>query len=144
MKYDIVIDPNCEERVVIYARDKGERVKRICALLDTVDIELMGYRGGEAIRLQPVEVDCFTTEAGEVYAITDEGRLEVKLRLYELLDILGDAFVKINQSCIVNMERIVRFDATISGALLVVMRTGYRDYVSRRQLKNVKERMGLK
>lgn len=144
MKYDIVIDPNNEERVVIYAKEKGTMVERICAFLDTIGVDLIGYHDGVAERLSLDGIDCFTTEGGEVYAVTDRGRMHLRRRLYELEGIVGSAFVRINQSCIVNIARIVRFDASISGALLVIMQTGYRDYVSRRQLKNVKERMGLK
>lgn len=144
MKYDIVIDPDNEERVVIYAKEEGAMVERICAFLDTVGVDLIGYRDGTAERLSLGDIDCFTTEGGEVYAVTDHGRMQMRCRLYELEDMVGGGFVRINQSCIVNVERIVRFDASISGALLVIMKTGYRDYVSRRQLKNVKERMGLK
>ena len=33
---------------------------------------------------------------------------------------------------------------TLGGSLTVVLKNGYRDYVSRRQLKAVKERMGLR
>ena len=56
---------------------------------------------------------------------------------------LGEGFVKINQSCIANTKKILRFSASISGALQVTFKNGYRDYVSRRQLKTVKKRMGL-
>ena len=56
----------------------------------------------------------------------------------------GSDFVKLNQSCIVNIKKIECFDASLGGALKVTLKNGYRDYVSRRQLKAVKERLGLK
>ena len=37
-----------------------------------------------------------------------------------------------------------RFNASIGETLLVIFKSGYKDYVSRRQIKNVKERMGIK
>jgi len=64
-------------------------------------------------------------------------------RLYQLEERLGTRFLKINQSCLANIQQIQRFDASLAGALLVIFKNGYRDYVSRRQLKTVKERMGF-
>ena len=56
---------------------------------------------------------------------------------------LGTDFIKINQSCIANIRQIQRFDTSFSGTLRVIFKNGYTDYVSRRQLKAVKERLGL-
>ena len=44
---------------------------------------------------------------------------------------------------LINIDKIKRFDASLSGFLLVTLKNGYSDYVSRRNLKNVKERLGL-
>ena len=43
-----------------------------------------------------------------------------------------------------NFNRIDHFKASIGGALLIIFKSGYKDYVSRRRLKLVKERLGLK
>ena len=68
----------------------------------------------------------------------------IKERLYTVENTVGDSFIKINQSCIVNIDKIERFEASFSGALTVVLKNGYKDYISRRQLKIVKERIGFK
>ena len=59
-------------------------------------------------------------------------------------EMLDESFVKINQSCLGNVKKIARFDASIGGSLMVTFRNAHRDYVSRRQLKTVKERMHIK
>jgi DNA-binding LytR/AlgR family response regulator len=64
--------------------------------------------------------------------------------MYTVEEQLGGRFVKINQSCTVNVDKIERFDVSIGGALRVTLKNGFRDHVSRRQLKAVKERMGIK
>ena len=68
----------------------------------------------------------------------------MKKRLYELNEMLKDSFVYINQGCLANLKMIDHFDASISGNLIVITKSGYKDYVSRRQIKNVKERIGIK
>ena len=57
---------------------------------------------------------------------------------------LGDDYLKINQSCIVNIKAIKQFDVSLGGSLMISLKNGYRDYVSRRQVKAVKERIGFK
>ena len=52
-------------------------------------------------------------------------------------------FLKINQSCLVRVDAIERFSASIGGALSVHLKGGFKDYVSRRQMRSVKERMGF-
>ena len=70
-------------------------------------------------------------------------KFEIKTRLYVIEEKLPENFIKINQSCIANINQIERFDASISGTLKIRFKNGYTDYVSRRQLKNVKERIGI-
>ena len=87
------------------------------------------------------EVYAFTVEDGHVTAITERGRLRVRERIYQLEETVGARFVKINQSTLANLSHVDRFDVTIGGALTVIFKNGYRDYVSRRQLRAVKERI---
>ena len=42
------------------------------------------------------------------------------------------------------IKKIKKFDTSVSGMLTVTFKNGYRDYVSRRNLKSVKERLGVK
>ena len=74
----------------------------------------------------------------------DNRRVRVKFRLYEIEEVFDTGFVKINQSCIANISKMKKFDVSLGGALRVEFKNGYRDYVSRRQMRAVKERLGIK
>ncbi len=143
MKCKTVIDKSREEEVIIYAHERNETVEEIEKLALRSDFELIGYSGKSAVRLDWAEIYCFIVEDNRVYAVTENEKLQIKHRLYQLEELADKSFVKINQSCIANIRRIKRFDASISGTLRVVFKNGYTDYVSRRQLKSVKERLGL-
>ena len=143
MKCKTVIDKTREEEVIIYAHERNETVEAIEKLVLRSDFVLVGYSGKSAVRLEWSEVYCFTIEDNRVYAVTENEKLQLKLRLYQIEELADESFVKINQSCIANISHIKRFDASISGTLRVVFKNGYTDYVSRRQLKTVKERLGL-
>ncbi len=145
MKYTTYIDPHREEEVIIYAKKRTREIEELEGYLDRMSTELPGYgEGGQIVPLRPAEVHCFTVEDGKAIALTDTERLTVRLPLYAIEEMLDDRFVRVNQSCLGNLQRIARFDASIGGSLMVTFENGHRDYVSRRQLKTVKERMGIK
>ena len=143
MKCIITIDKDREEEVLIFAHEKTKLVEDIINLINSENI-FVGYSDGEIYRLNLSEINCFTVEDNKVYALTDNGKLHVKQRLYQVEERLSDDFVKINQSCIANIKKIKKFDSSVSGMLTVIFKNGYRDYVSRRNLKSVKERLGVK
>ena len=143
MKCTTVIDKDREEEVVIYLHEKNsisDEIERLVSLRDNI---LIGYMPDGITPISPSEVFCFITEESRVIALVGNERLRIKARLCSLEEVLGADFVKINQSCIVNIKKIKKFGASIGGALLVELKNGYKDYVSRRQLKAVKERMGI-
>ena len=143
MKYQTIVDKEREEEVLIYVHQKNEASQKIEAFVSGLSTELYGYRDKIAVRLSPSEIQCVTIQDGKSFAMTQDETYQLKERLYMLEDVLGDSFLKINQSCIANIHKIKKFDATFSGALLVIFQNGYRDYVSRRRLKAVKERIGF-
>ena len=143
MKCKTIIDKNREEEVIIYAHERNETVESIERIVSSTQLELIGYSDKSAVRLEWSEVYCFTVEENRVYAVTETEKLQLKHRLYQIEEFADEGFVKINQSCVANIRHIKRFDASISGTLRVVFKNGYTDYVSRRQLKTVKERLGL-
>ena len=144
MKLTVVIDKDREEEIVLYLHEHTELENRISHIVKSERFELVGYLDREIVKLSASEVSRFFTESGRTLASVAGKLYRVDHRIYELEDALGDGFVKINQSCIANISKIERFDASLAGSLLVVFKDGGRDYVSRRQLKVVKERIGFK
>ena len=144
MKVTTIVDENREEEIVIYVRQRRGIVDRIEEIVALDGVELMGYSEGGAVRLKTDDIYSVFVEDGKVFVTTDSGRLQLKCRLFEAEELLGGDFVRINQSCLVSLGKIARFDVSVGGALMVTMKNGYRDYVSRRQLRAVKERIGLR
>ena len=143
MKFELIIDKDCDERVTVYAHQKTAITQKLEELVREHNFELIGYSGKEAVRLDICEVYCFIAENSRVYAITENEKLLLKCRLYQIEERLGDGWAKLNQSCLANIDRIKRFDASLSGTLKVIFKNGYTDFVSRRQMKTIKERLGL-
>ena len=143
MKLRIVIDKENEEQILIYAHEKTPLVESIERLVENDGFYLIGHSDKGAQKLALDEVYCFITEDGKTFALTEKEKLVVKSRLYVIEDRLDNSFVRLNQSCIGNIGKMKRFEAGFSGSLTVIFKNGYKDYVSRRQLKTVKERLGI-
>ena len=143
MQYKIEISEDQKEDIVILAKEHFPVIDKIEEILKYKKSELFGYSDGEIIKIDVSGVYCFFTEMGKVYAICDSGKWQLKERLYVLEENFSMEFVKINQSCLIKTDKIERFRTTIGGSLEVILKNGYTDYVSRRQLKAVKERLGI-
>ena len=143
MKFTVIIDKEREEEVIIYAKERTNLVKSIEELLKREESCFTVQNATSIKRLTEDEIYCFTTEGGKVYALTEKEKLPLKMRLYAIEERLSQDFIKINQSTIISIKRIKSFDVSVTGTLRVIMKNGFTDYVSRRNIKNVKERLGL-
>lgn len=142
MKLEIITDENCEEKIVIYQHNENPLTEKIKQLVEETE-EIIGYKEKEILKLNPYDIFCVTVIENKVCAVLKDETYQLKERLYTLEEKLPQVFVKINQSCIANIEKIGRFDASISGTLKLTFKNGWTDYVSRRQLKSIKERLGI-
>ncbi len=143
MRLKIFIDKTREEEIIIYAHEKTPLTDAIEQLVSEAGMDIIGYGDKEAVKLDVSEICCFSVNDGKVFAHTLSGKYRLKQRLFQLEEKLPDSFIKINQSCLANIRMIERFDASFSGSLLVRFKDGSSDYVSRRQMKSVKERFGM-
>lgn len=143
MKCEIIIDPQGEEKIIIYAKKETEKIREIKELAECDSSELIGYIETEIFKLNPKDIHHISVENGRVYAVCGQKKYLLKERIYTLEEILPPNFAKINQSCLANIKQIERFDTSISGTLKIRFKNGDVDYVSRRQLKTIKEKVGI-
>ena len=143
MKCYTYIKEDEEERVLIYAHDRTRLVEDIESLVLSSEIDLTGSYDSEIIKIDINDVVCFISDNNKVFALIGDKKYQIKYRLYQIEELNLNLFIKINQSCLANKTKIKKFETTIGGALKVVFKNGYIDYIARRELKNVKKRMGL-
>lgn len=143
VKFKLFIDKNHEEEVIIYAHEKSDLIKEIEDLVSEKNSGIIGFIDREAVKVNLNEIYCFVTESNKLYAMCEKEKYFLKTRLYKIEENLNENFVKINQSCIANIRKIKKFDASVSGSLMVTFKNGYVDFVSRRNVKKVKERLGV-
>lgn len=143
MKYELIIDKEKEESIIIRAHEKTELINQIEELLKMSECKVIGYYEDEIIPVNFNEVFAIYTRDSKVYINVNNKDYLIKERLYQIEEMLDTSFVKINQGCIVNIKKILKFENSITGSIKVILKNGFSDYISRRELKNVKRRIGI-
>ena len=143
MKYQLIIDKTKEESIVITVHEKTDKIKQIEDIINSNKYQLLAYNQEEIVPININEVFAFFTNDSKVYVSLDGNELLIKERIYQVEELLDNSFIKINQGCIVNINKILKFDSSITGSIKVILKNGFSDYISRRELKNVKRRIGL-
>ena len=143
MKFNLIIDKSKEEEITATVHGRSPLTERIEALV-------MQYSGSDRIpvfsedeiRLLPFsETECIISEDGKTFAIDSSGKkFRIKMRLYEIEEILPSYFIRINKSALANEKRLERFSVGFSGAVDAVFKSGYKEYVSRRCFAEIKRR----
>ncbi len=145
MKIDVTLDPALTELLVkVLAPEESEELEALLRRLEEPG-PLTGFRGPEAVPLEPGDVLRFYGEDKEVRAQTTGGEIyTVRLRLYELEARLPRrAFVRVSHSEIVNWRRVTALDLSLTGTIRVTLEGGVVTYVSRRYVKKIKEVLGI-
>jgi len=143
MNIKVVIDPTRDEEVIVFTHKRTPLVEEIERLVSQKPLELVGSCDSESVVLEYVKVQRFTVEGDKTYAYVGGKRYRIRQRLYQIEQQAPDCFVRIHQSCLANLRQIARFEAAYSGTLRVVFKNDDIDYVSRRNVRRVKERLGV-
>ena len=146
MKFKLIIDKNKEEEIVATVHEPSALTEKIQQLVleYTGADRITAYGEDDTKRLKFQEIVCITVQDGKTYAVDETGKqYRLKQRLYELEAVLPPSFIRINKSAIANENQIQKFAANFSGAVDVVFKGGYREYVSRRCFAQIKRRYDL-
>lgn len=146
MQVEIKIDPSQPEpKVVITAASMTEEVNRIVRRLsDEIPQVISGTRDGKLEVLEPEDLIRIYAASGKVFAVTGKGEYTLRLRLYELEERLSPhQFVRISNSEIIHLKKVVNFDLSFAGTIYVKLSNGTVTYVSRRYVSKIKKILGI-
>ena len=143
MKYELIIDRDAQESVIVTARAPSALTQKIEDLVRNYSgtDSILGFREDELRRLFFSDIECITILDRKVMAIDRAGKeYRIQERLRDLEQLLPSYFIRINKSTLANEHRIARFDAGFSGSVDAVFHCGYREYVSRRCFAQIRRR----
>lgn len=146
MQVEVKIDKNCKDPKIIIVTDKmtdeiGVLVQSLSASYPNV---IAGFSGNEVRLLEESEIVRIYAANQKVYVQTANCEYILRPRLYELEERLDKRlFVRISNSEIVNLKKIVRLDLSMSGTICVELNNKTITYVSRRYVTKIKQSLGI-
>lgn len=133
-----------EPYAVIYTDKVTDSIQRIIDMIGTNDSPIIAQQNnGDMVILQPHDIYMVRVENGETVIYTDKKMYRSRKRLYEINQQLGKQFMQISKATLVNLSYMDSIEPGFSGTLLLKMKNGCKDYVSRTYLPQFKKYLGL-
>lgn len=145
MKVKIQVDPAItEDFAEFHVRMITDEVSRFAEIIKKSDNVLTGTDQYDRIVIvNPDEIIAIHAEKKWCRIITETADYGCRKRLYELKNILGPEYMRISKSIIVNIRKIESVEAVFNGMLLLHMKNGSKEYVSRTYLPDLKSFLGI-
>lgn len=144
MKINIDIDDNHEEtQITIQAKEWTQELEEIVNVIKKKKQQrLFGIDEDQTVLLDPKEIDYIHAEKRKIYAVSKDGRFEVKMKLYEVEDFLiPHGFMRFSKSVIGNIHRIEKFEASFNGNLCVYFQSDNKEYITRKYVNAIKDKL---
>ncbi len=146
MEIEISVDKNyIIPKIIIKTSSMNEEVQKIVSMLSKDEIKVIsGMKDDKVEILDENNISRVYAQNGMVYASTQNGVYVLKLRLYEIEEILNNKkFVRISKSEIINLREVKNFDFSFVGTISVQMKNNDVCYVSRRFVSKIKKILGI-
>jgi DNA-binding LytR/AlgR family response regulator len=150
LKIDIRIDEKSEETtIIVHARKIDDEITEIINKLKEIENKnhkgaISGFKDDIVEIIDENKIIRIYSSMQKVMAETSQGTYLIKARLYELEERLDkNNFVRISNSEIINLKRVVNFDLSFSGTICVNLDNKATTYVSRRFVGKIKEVLGI-
>ena len=148
MKLNINIDVGAKEpEILITTAHMTEDVNRVVEFVSRLDDSptiLSGIRDDKVELLDYDAIIRIYAEEGKVFARTEQGLYQIRLRLYEVEERMDNGkFVRISNSEIVNLKKVKSLDLSFVGTICMELSNGEVSYVSRRYVSKIKKVLGL-
>lgn len=145
MKVSIELSPEYSEPyAIIYADKITDSIQRTLDIFGSNESPITAFQNeNDIVILQPKEIYMVRVENKDTIIYGKEHCYRSRKRLYEMQQQLGAGFMQISKSTLVNLSYMNNVEAGFSGTLLLKLKNGCKDYVSRKYLPKFKKYLGL-
>lgn len=146
MKVQIEVDEQYTETTITIQTNKWtEELEQIIQFIQKKEPKrLFGIDAEQTILLTPAEIDYIYAENRKVYAAVGTKRFEIKMKLFEIEQALAaHHFMRFSKSVIGNVNNIARFELSFNGNLCVYFKSGNKEYISRKYVASIKDKLTL-
>ena len=145
MKVNIDISAEYKEPYAVIHTDKvTDEIQRMIDVFSNSETPVTALQNEEDIVvLQPKEIYMVRVEDGDTIIYGARQKYRSRKRLYELAQQLGKQFMQISKTTLINLSYMDSIEPGFSGTLLLKLKNGDKDYVSRKDLPEFKKYLGL-
>ncbi len=146
MKVSIDISPEHKEPfAVIHADRMTDEITRASELLSASEkpSPITAQFGEKTVVLHPSEIYMIRVEEGETVIYGETEKYFSRKRLYEMLEQSGRKFMQISKTTVVNLSYLDSIEPGFGCTLLLKLKNGSKDYVSRKYLPEFKRYLRL-
>ena len=140
MKVSVDISPeHTEPYAVIYTSQMTDEIQRLLEVFGNSESPITALLNEEDL----IIFYMVRVENGDTIIYGEKQAYRSRKRLYELAQQLGKQFMQISKSTLINLSYMDSIEPGFSGTLLLKLRNGCKDYVSRTYLPELKKYLGL-
>lgn len=145
MKVSVELSPEYKEPyAIIYADKITDSIQRTLDIFSLNESPITALQNEkDIVILRPKEIYMVRVENKDTIIYGKEHSYRSQKRLYEMQQQLGAGFMQISKSTLVNLSYMSNVEAGFSGTLLLKLKNGCKDYVSRKYLPEFKKYLGL-
>ena len=151
MKVELQISADIDEPyIVIHTSKITPEINQLMELFQSSGNVITVTDNDQLIVLEPSEIYMLRMEDERLNVYCQQKKYVSGKRLYEMERLLGNGFMRISKSTLINLKQISRVESSFHGTMLVILKNGNKDYISRKYLpafkhylrkkqKNIKE-----
>lgn len=144
MRVEIKVSAEIKEPyAVIYTNAITGEVIKIRSILEVQKPVVSVADGERIIVLTPEEIYMIRTENENVVVYNKDHRYISDRRLYEMEALLGNGFLRISKSTIINLRMIDYVEPMFNGMMMILLKNGNKDFISRKYLPQLKQYLGI-
>jgi len=145
VKVSIDISAEYKEPFAVIHTDKvTSEIQRVIDVLGSSETPITALQNEEDIVvLQPKDIFMVRVEDGDTIIYGARNQYRSRKRLYEIAEQLGKQFMQISKTTLINLSYMDSIEPGFSGTLLLKLKNGIKDYVSRKYLPEFKKYLGL-
>ena len=144
LKVELKISKEVKEPyAVIYSDSLTDEITSAVMYLENTGKIITGEDNGRIAVLQPSEIYMVRVENERTAFYGEDKKFLSPKRLYQLEQQLGNGFMKISKSTVINLSHIKCDEPSFKGMMSLVMKNGLKDWISRKYLPDFKKYLGI-
>ncbi|MBO4591401.1 MAG: LytTR family transcriptional regulator DNA-binding domain-containing protein [Eubacterium sp.] len=118
----------------------SEDVQEIIAFVKSRQGQLSAVMDGQNVEVPLIDIFYAESVDNRVFIYTAKESYEVKLKLYELEDMMrGRSFLRVQKSMLLNLMKIKSIKPALSGRYSAILKNGEEVVISRKYVSDLKE-----